>query len=66
MISIIFLLVTDLKIYVLKSTKRLFFHFISVNVHSSFNIENRLFKLSVVIIDIVMEETLCEIFSFRP
>ena len=60
MISSISLLVKESKIYVLKSTQNIFFPQDFFNVDSSFNIENRLLKFSVGIIDILMEETVAE------
>ena len=57
MISIVSLLVNYFKIYVLKSTKITIFPHSFFNVDISFNIENRLLKLSVVTIDMLMEGT---------
>ena len=49
------------KIYVLKGTKIDIFSIIFLKVESSFNIQDRLFKYSVDIIDILMEGTVSQI-----
>ena len=46
----------------LKAQKLPFFSIIFLNVQSSFNIINRLFKFSLVIIDMLMEGTVSQIF----
>ena len=45
-----------------KVQKLPFFSIIFLNVDSSFNIINRLFKFALVIIDILMEGTVSQIF----
>ena len=62
MVSVLLLLVKDFKIYVLKRTKIDIFPIIFLNVDSSFNILNRVLRLSVVITNMLMEGTVSQIF----
>ena len=66
MASIMSLLVEGLKKYVPKSAKNLNFSLIFFNVDSSFNIENKVFKFSMLIIHIAMQGTVSQIFYLCP
>ena len=52
--------------YVLKRTQTIIFSIIFLNVDNSINIENRLLKFSVVIIDVLMEGNVSQIFYSGP
>ena len=49
-----------------KVHKILFFPFIFKNLDSSFNIEDRLFKFSVVVLGIIIEGTVSQTFYLSP
>ena len=48
------------------STKIQFISFTSLNVDSSFYIKDRLFKFSVVVLGIITEETVSQMFYLGP
>ena len=66
MVSIMSLLVEGLKKYVPKSAKHLIFSLIFFEVDSSFIIERKVFKLSMLIIHIEMQGTLSQICYLCP
>ena len=66
MVSSILLLVKEFKIYVHKSTQNSIFSLICLNVSSSFNIKDRLLKFSVLVLDMIMEGTVSQIFLLGP
>ena len=66
MIPVILLLVREFKIYALKRTKIVIFFHHFFNMDSSFNIYDRLLKLSVNIIDVLMEGTVSHICLLGP
>ena len=62
MVPVILLLVKGIKIYVLKRTQIVIFSHHFLNVDSSFSISDRLLKLSVAVIVMMMEGTVSQIF----
>ena len=54
------------KKYVLKSINIPIFSVIFLNLDSSFDMKDRTLKLSVVVLGIIMEGTVSQIFLFRP
>ena len=66
MVPVMLLLVKEPKIYVIKKTNIDIFSIIFMNVESSFNIQDRLLKLSVTVIDMMMEGTVSQIFYLGP
>ena len=66
MVSIMSLLVEGLTKYVPKSAKNLFFPLFFFNVDSSFDIENKVFKFSMLIIHIGMQGKVSQIFYLCP
>ena len=55
-------MVKEFKIYVLKSINNPISFFTFLNFDSSFDIEKRLLKFSVVVLGIIMERTVSQIF----
>ena len=66
MVSVILLLVNELKIYISKRTKIDIFPIFFLNVDSSFIIMNRVIRHSEAIIDILTEGTVSQIFYLGP
>ena len=62
MVSVILRLVKEFKIYILKSAKILIFSLHFFNVVISFNIEYRKLKFSKIILEMMMEGTVSQIF----
>ena len=62
MVSVIVRLVKEFKIYILKSTNILIFSLHFFNVVISFNIEYRKLKFSMIILEMMMEGTMSQIF----
>ena len=66
MVPAILLLMNEFKIYVIKRTKIYIFSHHLLNVHSSFNVQDRLLQFSLCFIDILMEGTMSQIFYLVP